>query len=154
MRRVFHHPIVRKHGVQFLRFAVCGLIGTTLDVTTLGILVRYADLSGYVGSVLSSLVGASFVFVANKFFTFRDHSKRVGNQIFKFALVYGIAIGLNVMLSWGFLWVLEHQILGDAYHLESSLLAKVGAIGVVALWNYTLSHGFIFKQPEREVAIV
>lgn len=155
MRRLIRHPFVRKHAPQFMKFAVCGLVGMTLDLSTVALLIHFAGFSGYAATIPSSLVGASFVFVANKFFTFRDHESHVGGQILKFAVVYGVAIFLNVVLSWGFLWLILTYVVGDHLHLEATILAKISAIAVVALWNYTLSHGFIFRKGgEVDVAIV
>ena len=155
MRRIIHHPIIRKHAPQFLRFVACGIGGMTLDLTTVTILVRSVGISGYFATIPSSMVGASFVFVANKFFTFRNHQKKLGNQLFKFILVYGVAIVLNVLLSWVFLWLLLTFVFAEHLHLEATLGAKILAISIVALWNYVLSHGFIFRKGEDvDVAIV
>jgi len=58
--------------------------------------------------------------------------------------VYGVSIMANAAVSNVLLWFGLHY-----------LLAKIIAVGIGALWNYALSHGFIFKKKEQvDVAIV
>ena len=58
-------------------------------------------------------------------------------------MVYGVAIVLNVLLSNALYWWGLHY-----------FLAKIVAIGVIAVWNYSLSHGFIFKKKDRVEKVV
>ncbi len=126
------------------KFIVCGGIGALLDFSSLSFFVQVANVDPRVAVILSSCVGAAFVFVANKFFTFRNRETSYGNQIFKFVMVYGVSIISNAIIS--------NLLLAIGVHY---LLAKFLAIGVGAVWNYALSHGFIFKKKEEiDVAIV
>lgn len=135
---------MRKHVSQGLKFAICGGIGASIDLVSLTILVEFFEFSPHWGYVISTLLAVSIVFVGNKFFTFRNHEKRYVSQILKFALVYGCAVIFNVGLSSLFF------ISGIHY-----VVSKIFAIGIVAVWNYSLSHGFIFKKSEEvDVAIV
>lgn len=144
VKRILHHPTVRKHVSQGLKFAICGGIGASIDLLSLTILVEFFGFSPHWGYVISTLLAVSVVFVGNKFFTFRNHEKRYVSQILKFALVYGCAVIFNIGLASFFFWAGLHY-----------LVAKVLAIGIVALWNYSLSHGFIFRQSENvDVGVV
>lgn len=144
MRRILHHPTVRKHVSQGLKFAICGGLGASIDLASLTVLVEAFGMSPHAGYIISTLLAVSVVFVGNKFFTFRNHEKKYLSQLLKFALVYGCAVIFNVGLSSLFFASGMHYI-----------LAKVVAIGIVAVWNYCLSHGFIFKKSEEvDVAIV
>lgn len=128
------HPLWKKHASQGLRFAVCGAIGAIIDLSSLRMFVGGFGLDPKLAFLLSSLLSVTFVFFANKFFTFKNRSKSVGSQATKFAVVYGPAIFFNVAI---------------ASYLESVglqyLLAKMVAIGIVMVWNYALSHGFVFR---------
>jgi putative flippase GtrA len=144
MASFLRHQSVRRHASQLWKFVVCGGIGFTIDLLSLTLFVEWFSMDERIAVVVSSIVGATFVFFANKFFTFRNTEQRYGSQITKFALVYGVAIASNAVISNLLLWF-------GVYYL----LAKIIAVAIGAVWNYALSHGFIFKKsvPE-EVAIV
>lgn len=135
---------MKTHASQLWKFIICGGIGFVCDLTSLTFFVETMAVDERVAVILSSLVGAVFVFFANKFFTFRNREKSYGNQLVKFGLVYGVSIVSNALISNALLWFGVHYV-----------LAKIVAVGVGAAWNYALSHGFVFKKKEQvDVAIV
>ena len=138
MKRVLAHPLVRMHLSQGMKFVVAGGMGSIIDLLSLTFFVETLALDPRAAFILSSCLGASFVFVVNKFITFGNREKKFAHQLFKFTMVYGVAIILNAFLSNVLFWV------GIPY-----LFSKALAIGVVAIWNYSLSHGFIFKKREK-----
>ena len=138
MKRILYHPVVRKHVSQGLKFAICGGLGASVDLGSLTALVEVLEVNPHAGYVISTLLAVTIVFLGNKFFTFRNHEKKYASEIFKFVLVYGCAVIFNVGLSSLFF-------LGGMHYI----LAKILAIGIVALWNYCLSHRFIFKKSEE-----
>lgn len=139
MFRLLRHRALRTHASQLWRFALCGGTGFTLDLLSLGAFVEYGGVDERFAVILSSMVGATFVFLANKFFTFRNFERRTARQAMKFVLVYGVSIGLNALISNVFLWLGFHY-----------LFAKIIAVAFGALWNYALSHGFIFRKHLRD----
>ena len=144
LRSLIQHPRVRRHAPKFLRFAIVGGTGAFIDLTTLHVFVQYLQMSEYLAPICSTLISVTFVFLANKFFTFRDQEKRYAGQVAKFAMVYGIAITANIATTTFLIWLGVHY-----------LLAKVIAIGLGVFWNYAMSHGFIFrKQKDIEVVAV
>lgn len=137
-------PTLRTHFSQLWRFAVCGGSGFAFDFGSLTLFVEWLKIDPRIAVILSSLVGATFVFFANKFFTFKNHEKKMGNQVMKFMLVYGVAIVGNVAVS--------NAIIALAIDYR---IAKIIAVGIGAVWNYALSHGFIFKKKEQiDVGVV
>ncbi|OGJ56346.1 hypothetical protein A3D88_01655 [Candidatus Peribacteria bacterium RIFCSPHIGHO2_02_FULL_52_16] len=138
MKRVLAHPFVRTHLPQGMKFVVAGGMGSLIDLSSLTFFVESLALDPRFAFVLSSCLGASFVFVVNKFITFGNREKKLAHQLFKFTMVYGVAIALNAVLSNALFWI------GLPY-----LLSKILAIGVIAIWNYSLSHGFIFKKKDK-----
>ncbi|MEK7591481.1 MAG: GtrA family protein [Patescibacteria group bacterium] len=138
MKRMLSHPFVRKHLSQGMKFIVAGGIGSLIDLLSLTLLVEYVSLDPRIAFVCSSILGASFVFIVNKFITFGNHERKFAHQIFKFTMVYGVAIALNAALSTALHAVGLHY-----------FISKLLAIGVIAIWNYSLSHGFIFKKKEK-----
>ena len=143
VKKFLSHPLLRKHLSQGLRFALCGVVGSSIDLATLTLLVEFFKMNPNISFALSSLFAVIFVFLANKYFTFQNHEGRCAHQAFKFAMVYGTAIIFNITISSLFLRV------GFYY-----VLSKIIAIGVVAVWNYSLSHGFVFRTKENMDAVV
>jgi len=143
MRALLHHPTVRRHLSQGLKFVVCGAIGASIDLGTLTMLIEVGGMNPHMGFVISTLLAVIFVFLANKHFTFRNHEKKYAHQVLKFALVYGCAVVFNIGISSVFFWAGLH------YSLSKAL-----AIGLVAVWNYSLSHGFVFRKKDTVDAAV
>lgn len=133
------YPLLKK----MVKFAMTGGVAAVIDLGGLQVMVRYMSVPEEIAVVLSSLVSVIFVFVFNKFFTFRDTSRKYTSQIVKFALVYGFAIVLNGFVSNIFLWAGFHY-----------LIAKVFAIAIGAVINFLLSHFFVFRQAEDPVPVV
>jgi len=133
------YPLLKK----LVKFSLTGGIAALIDLGGLQIMVRYLSVPEEFAVVLSSLISVIFVFIFNKFFTFRDTSSRYASQILKFALVYGFAIVLNGFVSNIFL------LLGFHY-----LVAKIIAIAIGAVINFVLSHFFVFTKQQEIVPMV
>lgn len=128
---------------QIAKFVLSGGFGATIDLTSQWFFVDHLGINAFAGFVVSASMGALFVFVFNKFITFRSHSEPVAKQLTKFAAVYVPAIGLNFLLSSGFYWLgLPHK------------LAKAFAIGIGAVINYVFSAAFIFKKKQEGHPVV
>lgn len=132
----------RKHVRQILKFIVTGGTGAFLEFASLALLVEVIDVDESVAGIYSLGPSLVYVFLMHKYFTFKNHEKNVGGQMAKFALVYALAILFNILLYSVFIW------LGVYYPF-----AKALAIAIVAVWNYILAHGFIFKKNEEEADI-
>lgn len=137
MRRLLQHPRVRKHLNQGSRFVVVGGIGACIDLGGAAFFVNVLSFSPYLATACSTLCAVTMVFLGNKFFTFRNREAKTGMQALKFATVYGVAILANLATT----WILIH--FGVHY-----LTAKVIAIGFGVVWNYSMSHLFVFKRNE------
>ncbi|OGJ55132.1 hypothetical protein A3D11_03620 [Candidatus Peribacteria bacterium RIFCSPHIGHO2_02_FULL_49_16] len=138
MHLSLRHPFIRMHVFQGMRFAVCGGAGAIVDFSSLYILVQILGVVPYVGYVGSTSFALIVVFFSNKYFTFKNHEKKHGTQFLKFLLVYGTSFVLNVGIASFLYWF------GLQY-----MLAKALAIAILAFWNYSLSHGFVFKRQEN-----
>jgi putative flippase GtrA len=142
MKRVLQHPLVMRHWSKFLRFAVCGGLGACIDFGTLLSLTRIAGWHPRYALFVSGVVSLVFVFLANKYFTFREtDDKRHGTQAGKFLLVYAMSALFNYILSLGFISV------GAA-----DFVAKALAIGIMMFVNYAFLHGFVFRRRRQAVA--
>lgn len=145
MRSFFRNHIVRKHVHQLMKFAMMGGSAAIIDFGILNGLVKLADWSPRVAVIPSILISATYVFLMNRTFTFKSKNKKKGMEAMKFALVYGCAILFNYFLFRFFLGILEpYEVLLP--FTQSYNYAKALAIAIVAVWNYTLSHFFVFKR--------
>lgn len=134
MKRFLNHPTVKTHGPQLLKFGLTGGAGSILDMGTLALLTRVLDVPAEAAFLFSALVGATFVFFVNKYFTFKHRGASFLPQLLRHYTVYGPAIIANFLLSNVLFLVLP------------DLAAKFIAIGVIAVWNYLLSHHYVFKR--------
>jgi putative flippase GtrA len=135
--------MVRKHGPSFLRFAVCGGLGACVDFGTLHIMIAYVGWREEYALLVSTFFALCFVFVANRFFTFRVRGGGYRDQVPKFLMVYLTAAGLNYVIALSLIYVGFHY-----------LIAKAVAIGAIMFFNYFLLRGFVFRKaliPSDEV---
>jgi|GEM_PF-148853 len=121
------------HAIQASKFILCGFCGAMIDLGSLYLFVEYGSFDPNIAFIPSTMVAAVFVFFFNKYVTFGRHEHSLMHQMWRFIVVYSVAFLLNVFLAIFFHW------LGLYY-----ILAKALAIGLVAFWNYALSHSFIF----------
>lgn len=137
MQVIFRHPLWKKHGMKFLRFAVCGGFGACIDFGTLHVLVGIQGWEEKYALLVSTGFAMVFVFIANRFFTFRVKGGKASTQLAKFLSVYLIAAALNYCFSLFFIWIGLHY-----------FIAKALAIGMVMFFNYFSLNGYVFKQRE------
>lgn len=142
--QILSHPRIQRHLGQGLRFVLVGGTAAMVDLGGSAFFVHVLSLSPYIATGLSTACAVTMVFLGNKFFTFKNRNAQYGNQLAKFAIVYGAAIVENLSVT----WVLIHL----GFHF---LFSKVVAIGVGVLWNYSMSHYFVFKKnPEQEEEVL
>lgn len=135
IKRILRHPRVRTHLSQGVKFVLVGGTAACLDLGSLTLLVEFGGLSEAIAGIPSTFVAVIFVFLMNKNVTFRSRGTAATGELIRFAAVYGMAIVLNLslytfLLHWGMLYQ----------------LAKGLAIVIVSMWNYTLSHKFVFAR--------
>lgn len=114
-----------------------------LDLSSAALFVEVVGIDPRFAVILSSLVGGTFVFFANKFFTFKNREHKTGRQAIKFLMVYGVSFTSNIAIANALIWLEVHY-----------LIAKVVAVAIGAVWNYALSHGFVFKKKEDVDVVV
>ncbi len=161
MKRILHHPHVRKHVRQGSKFIVSGLIGAVLEFSIIRVMVGHYGISPFITYIPSGVIPSVFVFLFNKHVTFRGAKGKTSGQTMRFIAVYTLAFCINYALSAAFYatgmqLVLGANLLGIIItRTHIAYAAKVLAIGLTAFWNYSFSNAFIFKhsvQPEAAVA--
>lgn len=132
---MLQHPLVVKFGPKFLRFLVCGGLGASIDFGTLRILVHTLHWLPQYAFILSTSLSLIFVFLSNRFFTFRGVTGDPKSQMMKFFLVYMSAAFLNYVLS------VSLTFMGINY-----MLAKALAIGILMFFNFFFLNSFVFRK--------
>jgi len=119
---------------QILRFLCAGGAGAITEFVTLYLLVEALLIPAEIAFFLSAILSVIVVFLGNKFFTFKSKGA-VATQVLKFAVVYGVSIALNVVLS--------NILFAIGLHY---LFAKALAIGLIICWNYSFSKWWVFNN--------
>ncbi len=145
LQKLTSHPRFLTHFSQGWRFILVGGTGAMVDLGTQRLFVMWG-MSSYLATICSTLIAASLVFLLNKIFTFKSRGT-VEQEGRRFILVYGVSITTNILITSGLIWLGLHY-----------TISKVVAIGIGVVWNYLMSHKFIFKKktrgmPEPEVAV-
>lgn len=128
-------------------------MGALMEFLILYVLVGLWHVTPVVSYIFSGGIPAFFVFLFNRNVTFRVTSGSSKAQSRRFILVYTLTFILNYCLSSSFYLLGLHIILplpiAALYGLtllDITYIAKVCAIGITAIVNYTFSHLFIFKK--------
>lgn len=136
-----------------MKFIICGLLGAFFEFLIIYILVGRWHVSPVFAYIFSGGIPAVFVFLFNRHVTFRVSSGDSKVQSRRFILVYTLTFVLNYCLSSSFYLAGVHLVLplplASEYGITSlgiTYMAKVLAIGITAVVNYTFSHLFIFKK--------
>jgi putative flippase GtrA len=139
------------HLKQGSRFVLSGLLGATIEFSILAFLVGHLHITPFVAYLFSSGIPAVFVFFFNRYVTFGSREE-VSGQTRRFIMVYGAAFLINYFLSSSLYAFGAHLFLGASVQnivltkKEIAYGAKVVAIGLTAIWNYSFSHFYIFRK--------
>lgn len=118
--------------IQFIRFALVGLLGTAAHYVVLYLLVEYQGSSPVVASGWGAVLGMVVNYILNFKLTFRSNQSHV--QTFpKFALIAGLGFCLNLQL----MAILTPHF----YYLCSQILTTL----VVLCWNFIVNTLWTFK---------
>lgn len=142
--RFLHRARLRRHASQGMKFILVGGTAAMIELLAVTYLVEVLNVQEKLAGGLSLIPSVLFVFLANKYFTFAAGRSRDPREVPRFIVVYGFAIAMNYLLYYAFV------------HMQFDYrVAKALAIAIIAVWNYLMSHSFIFKKaaPDRAVGI-
>lgn len=83
---------------KLLRFAAVGLFGVLIQLAAFALLLGPAGVGHLVAAALSTAIALCSNFVLNRLWTFDAAHLHMGVQALKFAIVSGVAIGVNVLV--------------------------------------------------------
>lgn len=129
---------MKKIAEQFTRFALVGFVNTGVDFITYAFLTRvflFWDEHKVLATSIAFIVANINSYVMNNFWTFKDKEKDHHKKYFKFLIVSLVGLGLTAVIF----YLLLQLGLYD-------LLAKIGPIPVVLLWNFLINKYWTFKN--------
>ena len=133
---------------QLIKFCIVGASSTVIDMAILAFLLRFVPaLPWWVSMSISFCFAVSNGFFWNQRWTFRTHNAgSTRTQYAKFFVTNVIGLGLNLLISKGFLILFTGQLSHPTNPDEKSvLLAKLCAIPIVVIWNFGASRLWTFK---------
>ena len=118
---------------RFVKFAVVGAVGATIDFGILNLMHRYFGWPLVWANTLSVSIAILSNFTWNRLWTFPEsRSRPIRQQLPQFALINIIGLGINNLIVVGLAAVFANFI-SDPWDYN---LAKAIAIGVVLFWNF------------------
>lgn len=148
VKRLRHLPDLQK---QLIKFAMIGVLAVLVDLVCYYILLNLLPemvLNGIpnesVAKFCSFLCGMSVTYTFNKLWTWKKKD-RSNLRMFKFTVLYGFSLGMNVASNSGLLKVLHEY--SDILDLPFKyFIAFVGATGLSACINFIGQKFWVFKE--------
>ncbi|WP_242927941.1 GtrA family protein [Pontibacter vulgaris] len=121
--------------IKFLKFGLVGLSGLAIDFGLTYLAKEKLRWNKYVANSLGFIVACTSNYILNRTWTFQNYDTAVVQQYLKFVTVSVVGLGLSNLLVY-----LLHDRLGLNFYV-----AKLIAIGLVMLWNFSANYLFTFK---------
>lgn len=133
--------LIAEHGKKIAKFAIVGALSTAIDWAIYLALVNLIPWwhQNYVGAkVLSTAGGTVNGFFWNKFWTFRNGSKRYVRQLAKQAIAGAASVGLNALIVF---------ILVDFAKFDRASVVTIAiATAIVFFFNYPVNRYWVFRE--------
>lgn len=119
---------------KLFKFGLVGLLGMVIDFTVTFLLKEKVKINKYVANAIGFMCSATSNFTFNRLWTFQSHDPNVSTQYLEYIAIASIGLAINSLI----LWFLVSK---KNFHFY---LAKLIAIMVVILWNFTLNNLLVF----------
>lgn len=127
--------------IKFARYFATGITAFVLDISLLYILKEFFGLYPVVAVIINQIIIIGFVFLMNKFFSFRANGN-TRKQMMRFAMV---VIG-NYLFAIFWMWFFNHK-LGFNY-----LLVRTANVALAVAWNFLLYQEWVYRPANAEPA--
>lgn len=134
-----------------VRYGISGLTGGAIQVLFLYIWVTLLGLEStyLLGLVLGFICALVAAFALQKYWAFRDkESNRTLNQLFSYSVVAVSGLALNALLLTGAEMLFKS--LGVDFFHGWYLIAQIGIIGIVSVFNFSMNFLFTFRRARQE----
>ena len=118
---------------KFLKFGLVGISGLIIDFSVTFLLKEKIKIHRYVASSFGFITAASSNYLLNRLWTFQSHSTRIIMEYGSFMIISLIGLAINNL----FLYLFEKRF--------RFYFAKLCAIFVTTIWNFTANYFFTFN---------
>ncbi len=120
---------------QLLKFCVVGGSGVFVDFGVTYLVKETLRQNRYLANSLGFMIAATSNYLLNRWWTFQSDNPEVTVEYLKFLTIAAIGLIFNNAL----LYVAHEKFKINFY------LSKIGAIGVVTIWNFGMNYLFTFQ---------
>jgi putative flippase GtrA len=117
---------------KFLKFGVVGFSGMIIDFSITYLLKEKVKIHRYISSSIGFTIAASSNYLFNRIWTFESSNSKILLEYSSFLIISIIGLAINNL----FLYLFEKRL--------RFYLAKLFAIGVTMIWNFTANYIFTF----------
>ena len=148
--------VSKKTGVQFVKFALVGIVNTGVDwiVFFLLTLIPYFRQIEWLAKTISFVLASTNSFIMNSFWTFKKEFKggleeakgqeaAKGTAYYvKFMVVSLVGWGLNTLIF----YLSRYQIFANLPERRSQFISLFFASGIVVVWNFLANKLWTYKD--------
>ena len=120
--------------LKFLKFCLVGFSGMLVDFGFTWLCKEKFKWNKYVSNSIGFVLAATNNYIWNRWWTFQSDNANIPIEYGKFLVISVIGLGLNNLV----IYLLHEKLKLNFY------LAKLIAIGVVTVWNFTMNYRFTF----------
>ena len=137
--------LAKKGLLQFAKFAVVGALSAVLEISIYKTLYQYAAVNVYIANPIAYTIAVLFNYLLSRVFVFETgrHTQKI--EFLAFCGVALVGLGINqLVLYLSMQNLILPEILNSILTLQD--FAKIIAIIVTVLWNFTMKKLFVFKS--------
>ncbi len=120
--------------IKFLKFGIVGFTGLIIDFSITYLLKEKVKIHRYISSSAGFTLAASSNYILNRIWTFESTNSKILLEYSSFLIISVIGLAINNL----FLYLFEKKF--------RFYLAKLFAIGITMIWNFTANYIFTFNQ--------
>lgn len=122
--------------LKFLKFGAVGLSGTIIDFFFTWLCKEKLRWNKFLSNSIGFTLAATSNYILNRIWTFESENPDIPREYLSFVFVSVIGLGLNNL----FLFLFHEKLKMNFY------LAKVFAIAMVTIWNFTANYLITFQE--------
>lgn len=120
--------------LKFIKFCTVGGSGVIVDFSLTYLCKEKFRLNKYLSNSIGFMIAASSNYILNRIWTFDSINQDIKTEYLSFIFVSTVGLLINNLT----LWVVHKKLKFNFY------LSKIGAIGVVTIWNFLANYSFTF----------
>lgn len=122
--------------LQVFKFGIVGLIGMAIDFSITWLFKEKFKVNKYLANAFGLIFAVTNNYIINRIWTFKSNSTSWEEEFLKFLIVSLVGLGLNTLI----IYLFHQRKEGVNFYV-----AKLIAIVIVFVWNYTLNSLFTFN---------